>query len=77
MLTMKNACEECNAPLKPDGLAFICSYECTFCEACTLKLRHTCPNCEGQLVIRPTRMLDPAQVIAQRSRGRTTAKSGA
>ncbi len=69
MLTMKPACEECNAPLRADGVAFICSYECTFCEACAIKMQHICPNCEGLLVARPPRVLDPAQVIAQRSRG--------
>lgn len=68
MLKMKPACEECNAHLRPDGLAFICSYECTFCQSCAEKMKHICPNCEGQLLARPTRILNPAQVIAQRSK---------
>ena len=68
MLKMKSSCEECNRALQPEGMAYICSYECTFCASCTEKLNHVCPNCEGELVKRPTRLLNPAQVVAQRSK---------
>lgn len=33
----------------------ICSFECTFCDACGEKLQGKCPNCGGALFARPTR----------------------
>ncbi len=54
-LEMRTVCERCGAPLVDDGEAFICSYECTFCPACTASLDGTCPNCSGELVQRPRR----------------------
>jgi len=53
-LAMKRLCERCNTPLRTDGDAFICSYECTFCPKCASDLGR-CPNCGGQLVARPKR----------------------
>jgi len=36
--------------------AMICSFECTFCEACASDvLNGVCPNCGGELMRRPTR----------------------
>jgi hypothetical protein len=36
--------------------AFICSFECGFCEACARgELAGTCPNCAGGLLPRPPR----------------------
>lgn len=57
MLEMKPHCERCTHPLTTDGHdAYICSYECTFCSECAEKeLQGICPNCEGELVIRPSR----------------------
>ena len=57
MLKMKPTCERCAATLPADRTgAFICSFECTFCEACTGgELAGTCPNCAGALLPRPTR----------------------
>ena len=54
-LEMRGECESCNAKLAPDGDAWICSYECTFCSACTERRARTCPNCGGELVPRPKR----------------------
>jgi uncharacterized protein len=54
-LEMRTVCERCGARLVDDGEAFICSYECTFCPACTESLERTCPNCSGELVVRPRR----------------------
>ena len=54
-LEMRSACEGCGAALDEDGLAFICSYECTFCEGCAGGRDHLCPNCGGELVRRPRR----------------------
>ena len=50
---MRGECERCHAALTPDGRAYICVYECTFCADCAETLQHLCPNCEGELVRRP------------------------
>ena len=55
-MEMKANCESCNKELRLDGLAFICSFECTFCDDCTKQFNNTCPNCSGELVIRPKRI---------------------
>jgi hypothetical protein len=57
MLELRPNCECCNTDLPPDARnARICSFECTFCEACAAdKLRGVCPNCGGELVRRPVR----------------------
>ncbi|HKW71096.1 MAG TPA: DUF1272 domain-containing protein [Candidatus Dormibacteraeota bacterium] len=57
---MKIACERCGKALGLADLAFICSYECTFCEACGHILEGTCPNCRGELVRRPRRAVTHA-----------------
>ena len=55
MLEMKPNCEKCQQALEHRALAYICSYECTFCEPCTESMAHRCPNCGGELLRRPTR----------------------
>lgn len=64
MLKMKTACEKCAARLAADGSARICSFECTFCEACSTGMAHACPNCNGELVPRPRRVRSVASVAA-------------
>lgn len=59
MLEMKNKCMKCDADLQDEGGAFICSYECTFCPDCTEAMENTCPNCGGNLVVRPSRKPAP------------------
>lgn len=54
-MEMKPKCEKCHKELQQDGLAYICSYECTYCEECTIELENICPNCGGELVRRPRR----------------------
>jgi hypothetical protein len=55
-LEMRDKCEKCGKPLAmDDGEARICSYECTFCAACTDAMGGRCPNCGGELVARPRR----------------------
>jgi uncharacterized protein len=54
-LEMREACERCGAPLAVAADARICSYECTFCPACTEAMSGVCPNCGGELVPRPRR----------------------
>ena len=54
-LEMRPQCERCEKTVEADGPAFICSYECTFCAACSDDMEHNCPNCGGELVPRPKR----------------------
>ena len=55
-LEMKNSCELCKTNLTHNSPAYICSYECTFCEICTENMQQECPNCAGELVSRPRRI---------------------
>lgn len=57
MLEMKSSCERCAAPLPATTSdARICSYECTWCAACADgELGGVCPNCGGDLQVRPAR----------------------
>ncbi|HEV3309764.1 MAG TPA: DUF1272 domain-containing protein [Chloroflexota bacterium] len=52
---MKPACEKCGQKLAEDSTAYICTYECTFCQACATEMACICPNCGGELVRRPRR----------------------
>ena len=56
MLEMRPDCERCGTDL-PAGApgAFICSFECTYCADCADELDDLCPNCDGELMDRPTR----------------------
>jgi len=54
-LEMRTICEKCQAPLTHGDLAFICSFECTFCPQCAVTMGQRCPNCAGELVRRPRR----------------------
>jgi uncharacterized protein len=57
MLELRPNCECCDRDLPPDsGHAWICSFECTFCEHCASnRLNGICPNCKGELARRPSR----------------------
>jgi hypothetical protein len=55
-LEMRTVCERCEASLAPDGDVRICSFECTFCVACSDAMDGVCPNCGGGLVPRPRRV---------------------
>ena len=56
MLEMRPNCENCDRDLSPGATdAYICSFECTWCAGCAAGFAHRCPNCAGELVIRPTR----------------------
>lgn len=54
-LEMRKECERCSAPLAPDGEAYICSYECSYCRDCSEGMQQRCPNCGGELLRRPRR----------------------
>lgn len=57
MLQLRPSCECCDKDLPPDATeARICSFECTFCASCAENvLAGKCPNCGGELVVRPRR----------------------
>jgi hypothetical protein len=57
MLAMRPNCECCDRDLPPGAAnAFICTFECTFCEDCARGvLGGVCPNCGGNLERRPIR----------------------
>jgi uncharacterized protein len=57
MLEMRPNCEHGNKDLPAQSdQAVICSFECTFCAACSQELlQGICPNCHGNLVPRPSR----------------------
>jgi hypothetical protein len=63
MLQLRPGCECCDKDLPPDSTeARICSFECTFCRSCAEDvLGGICPNCGGELVVRPRR---PANKLA-------------
>ena len=54
-LELKSACEKCWAAVPTDEVAYICSYECTYCAGCAEEMKFVCPNCKGELVRRPRR----------------------
>ena len=60
MLQLRPNCECCNKDLPPASTdARICTFECTFCSTCAeTKLKGICPNCGGELVVRPRRPAD-------------------
>ena len=64
MLQLRPNCECCDRDLPAEStVAFICSFECTFCRSCVEgALGGRCPNCGGELVPRPRR---PAEKLAK------------
>ena len=64
MLALRPNCECCDRDLPPDSpLARICTFECTFCADCSSgRFDGVCPNCGGDLVVRPIR---PASALTR------------
>ncbi len=64
MLQLRPNCECCDKDLPAESAeARICSFECTFCVSCADgTLAGRCPNCGGELVVRPRR---PASKLAK------------
>jgi hypothetical protein len=56
-LELRPNCECCDRDLPPASReAYICTFECTYCEECaSKKLQFVCANCGGELVRRPIR----------------------
>lgn len=42
----------CEATLRHGGPAFVCGYECSFCEGCATVMNRICLNCGGEIVRR-------------------------
>ena len=63
MLKMKPHCERCAASTGHREKAYICSFECTFCAPCAQTMRCVCPNCAGDLMVRPTRTVAPVTAL--------------
>jgi len=63
-LAMKPNCERCGTTLSETDAATICSYECTFCPNCAASMRFVCPNCGGELLARPRRIVIDARKTA-------------
>ena len=63
MLEIRPSCECCDRDLAVDAAdAYICTYECTWCEACVEHFPdRRCPNCGGNVERRPVR---PAHRLA-------------
>lgn len=57
MLELRPNCETCDKDLPNGGPdSYICTFECTFCSECNEDThKGVCPNCGGNLVLRPTR----------------------
>ena len=56
MLQLRPNCESCDCDLGTASVAYICTFECTFCEICTVNIhQYLCPNCQGNLEKRPIR----------------------
>lgn len=57
MLELRPNCELCDKDLPPHASdAYICTYECTFCQKCVeFKIHNVCPNCGGGFARRPIR----------------------
>jgi hypothetical protein len=55
-LEMRTECERCETALTDEGLAFICSYESTFCVRCAAEMDLVCSSCGGELVELPERL---------------------
>ena len=64
-LEMKSRCERCGRRLSTNGEAYVCSYECTYCEKCSSQADGICSHCGGELTRRPRRTVQtPAALIA-------------
>ncbi|SDT59865.1 hypothetical protein SAMN04489743_3840 [Pseudarthrobacter equi] len=56
MLEIRPNCECCDVDIAPSAVAYICTFECTWCPDCVERFpNRSCPNCGGDLQRRPTR----------------------
>ncbi len=74
-MEMRGECERGHEALSPDGRAYICSHECTFCASCARTMAFVCPNCAGELVRRPRRDARPPAPPAEGARDLTVRRA--
>ena len=57
MFDYRTNCERCGRDLAiDDHQVYVCSFECTWCADCAASFPdHGCPNCGGNLYLRPIR----------------------
>lgn len=48
----KHNCEKCAVVFDATIPIYACSYNCSYCETCTIELKYICPNCSGQLKLK-------------------------
>ncbi|WP_239750990.1 DUF1272 domain-containing protein [Mammaliicoccus sp. H-M34] len=65
-LEMKPNCEKCGYEFHSKSNAFICVKEHTFCRECAENLFYVCPDCNGELVVRPKVQADENKIIRDR-----------
>lgn len=63
-LEMRTECERCRQQLGHEDVAFVCSFECTYCVDCAEVLGGVCDTCSGELVRRPRRSTSRAATPA-------------
>ena len=62
-LEMRGECERCRQSLGHEDVAFVCSFECTYCMECANVLGGICDNCSGELTRRPRRRAARAPMV--------------
>ncbi|MFD0862004.1 DUF1272 domain-containing protein [Sungkyunkwania multivorans] len=64
MLEIRPHCEHCGKALANTSTeAMICSFECTYCQACATQIfKNVCPSCGGNFEKRPIR---PSKMVAK------------
>jgi two-component system LytT family sensor kinase len=73
---MKTECEGCAQRLQPEGEAYVCSFDCTYCPDCAAKAQCVCPNCGGELVRRPRRTLSAMEEESHNAQPSISKRSG-
>ena len=65
-LEMKPNCEKCGYEFHKKSNAFICVQETTYCRECAENLYYVCPECNGELVVRPKAKADTKTIMGDR-----------
>ena len=60
-IEFKSECGKCGDTVGGGKMAYHCTHNCTFCETCTTEMKHVCPNCGGELVLRTDDLVDPKE----------------
>jgi GNAT superfamily N-acetyltransferase len=73
-MELRPECGRCHRALTDQDRAFVCSFDCTWCPSCFRLLHGVCPNCGGELLLRPRPRPSgsPAAIPPNRSPSRGT-----